>query len=124
MRTRDDIEAYLTRSGLPHEEISPDTWLVRAEAGREPFVVRLEGPLVLVRTNIGPVPKKGREKYLADLLRANAETLVHCSYGLAGDTVILSGALPLENLDYNEMISTLDDMSLAVARDDDAGKGD
>jgi len=30
--------------------------------------------------------------------------------------VILSGALPLENLDYNEFISTLDDLAMALNR--------
>ena len=28
MRTRDDIEAYLSRSGHPHKEVAEDTWLV------------------------------------------------------------------------------------------------
>lgn len=120
MRTRDDIEAYLVRSGLSHEEVSDGTWMVRSEDAPEPIIVRWEGPLVLVRTNVGPAPSSGREDAFARLLHANAEALVHCAYGLEGDTVILSRALPLENLDYNEFVSTLDDMTLALARDRDA----
>lgn len=121
MRTRQDIEAYLRRSGLPFQELAEDTWAVRAEPDQEPIVVRLEGPLVLARVGAGKVPRKGREEFYADLLRANASTLVHCSYGLDGDDVILTGTMPLENLDYNEFLSTLDDMSLAIVRD--AAKG-
>ena len=28
MRTREDIEAYLSRSGHPHREVADDMWLV------------------------------------------------------------------------------------------------
>ena len=116
MKTREDIQAYLLRSGLAHQEVDAETWLVRAEDEAQPVVVRLQGSLVLVRAEVGAVPKKDRESFFATLLRENAEALVHCSYGLTGDNVILSGALPLENLDYNEFLSTLDDMALALGR--------
>ncbi len=117
MKTRNDIEAYLVRSGLVHQEIADDTWLVRAEQGHEPMAVRLEGPLVVVRSDVGAVPERDREAAFERMLRANAGALVHCSYGIEADKIILSAALPIENLDYNEFVSTLDDMTLAVARD-------
>jgi len=116
MKTREDIQAYLIRSGLPHQEVDPENWLVRVEEEADPVVVHLHGPVVLIRADVGLVPKKGREEFFADLLRRNADELVHCSYGLTGDKVIISGAMPLENLDYNEFISTLDDMALALGR--------
>ena len=116
MKTRDDIQAYLTRSGLAYQEVDQDNWLVRVAEGVDPAVVHLNGPVVLVRADVGTVPKKDREAFYVDLLRRNAEELVHCSYGLTGDKIILSGAMPLENLDYNEFISTLDDMALALGR--------
>jgi hypothetical protein len=116
MKTREDIQAYLIRSGLAHQEVDQDNWLVRVAEGVDPAVVHLHGPVLLVRADVGVVPKKDREAFFVDLLRRNAEELVHCSYGLTGDKVILSGAMPLENLDYNEFISTLDDMALALGR--------
>jgi hypothetical protein len=116
MKTREDIQAYLIRSGLPYQEVDPENWLVRVEDGADPVVVHLHGPVVLVRADVGGVPKKDREAFFADLLHRNAEELVHCSYGLTGDKVILSGAMPLENLDYNEFMSTLDDVALALGR--------
>jgi hypothetical protein len=116
MKTREDIQAYLIRSGLTHQEVDPENWLVRVEEGVAPVVVHLHDPVLIVRADVGPVPAKGREEFFADLLRRNAEELVHCSYGLTGGKIILSGALPLENLDYNEFISTLDDMALALGR--------
>ena len=116
MTTREDIQGYLIRSGLTHQEVDQDNWLVRVAEGIDPVVVHLHGPVLLVRADVGVVPKKDREAFLADLLRRNAEELVHCSYGLTGVKIIISGAMPLENLDYNEFISTLDDMALALGR--------
>ena len=54
MRTRDDIEAYLTRAGLPFRELSEDgsMWLVRDTGWGEHVVVTLAGPLVLFRMKI------------------------------------------------------------------------
>jgi hypothetical protein len=117
MKTREDIEAYLVRSGFTHQGVGEDTWIVRVERDKDPVVVRLQESLILVRADVGPVPKRNREKFYQGLLRLNAESLVHVSYGLSGEKVILSGALPLENLDYNEFISTLDDMGMALDRD-------
>ena len=46
------------------------------------------------------------------LLQLNAKGLVHCSYGLdddaSGGRIVLSSALELENLDFNELEATLD----------------
>ena len=116
MKSREDIQAYLIRSGLPYQEVDGDTWLVRLEAGVDAIVVHLHDPVVIVRADVGAVPPKDREAFYADLLRRNASELVHCSYGLSGDKVVLSGAMPIENLDYNEFISTLDDMAIALDR--------
>jgi hypothetical protein len=116
MKTREDIQAYLIRSGLTYQEVDADNWLVRVEEDAGPVVVHLHGPVLLVRADVGPVPKPDREAFLTDLLRRNAEELLHCSYGLTGDKVVLCGALALENLDYNEFLSILDDMALALSR--------
>jgi hypothetical protein len=120
MKTREDIQAYMIRSGLPFEEVDEATWLVRISTGRN-AVVRLEGPLVLVRADVGPIPKKDRERFYAELLRENAGDLVHCAYGIDGDQVIVSDALILETLDYDELVSTLDDMGMVLSRRGDGG---
>ncbi|MBI5490165.1 MAG: hypothetical protein HY905_22715 [Deltaproteobacteria bacterium] len=116
MKSREDIQAYLIRSGLPYQEVDAETWLVRVETGVDAVVVHIHDPVVIVRADVGPVPAKDRETFFADLLRRNAAELVHCSYGISDDKVVLSGAMPLENLDYNEFISTLDDMAIALDR--------
>ena len=50
------------------------------------------------------------------LLEYNATDLMHVSYGIEGETVVLSAALALENLDLNELEATLSDVDLALAR--------
>ena len=54
MRTRDDIEAYLTRAALPFRELAEDgtMWLVRDTGWGEHVVVTMAGPLVLFRMKI------------------------------------------------------------------------
>jgi len=41
---------------------------------------------------------------------------MHVAYGLEGDTIVLSAALELENLDLNELEALLSDVDLALAR--------
>ncbi|MCS6800073.1 MAG: YbjN domain-containing protein [Myxococcota bacterium] len=117
MRTREDVEAYLLRSGRPYEEVGEETWLVRDPATGENVVVRLSGPLVVVRVKVMPLSAlKRRAEALEKLLELNASELVHVSYGVAGDAVVLTATLRLETLDYEELQSVLDEMSLAVTQ--------
>jgi hypothetical protein len=41
---------------------------------------------------------------------------MHVAYGVEADTVVLSAALELENLDLNELEAALSDVDLALAR--------
>jgi urea transporter len=49
------------------------------------------------------------------LLELNAKDLVHGSYGVDGDDVVLSDALELENLDFNEFQASFDSLTVALA---------
>ena len=49
------------------------------------------------------------------MLEYNARDLVHGSYGLEGDHVVLTDTLELDNLDYNEFEASVDSITLAVA---------
>ena len=48
------------------------------------------------------------------MLRFNATALLHAAYGIEGDMIILSGALEVENLDFNEFQAMIDDISLGI----------
>ncbi|MBA3318554.1 MAG: hypothetical protein H0T50_10745, partial [Gemmatimonadales bacterium] len=56
-----------------------------------------------------------RGELFRQLLELNARELVHGSYGLEGDHVVLTDTLDLENLDYNEFEASFDSITLAVA---------
>ena len=54
--------------------------------------------------------------YTWTLLSLNTTEMVHGAFGLEGDTVVVVHALELENLDLNEFQAVVDDMSMALAK--------
>ena len=58
----------------------------------------------------------GEATLFRQLLELNARQLVHASYGLDDKHVVLSSALELENLDFNELQATLDEIDVALAQ--------
>ena len=118
MPTREDIESYLIRSQLPHEEVSPDgIWVLNDPGVGEKIVVSLAGPLLLFRIKVLDLDEVTDEPALfRELLLLNASDLVHGAYGISDDAVVLTCALQIENLDYNEFQGTIDDFSLAMTK--------
>jgi hypothetical protein len=78
-------------------------------------VVTLAGPVVVFRVKIMDVPRHHREDLFRTLLELNATEMMHGAYGVEGDAVVISDALQVENLDYNEFAATVDDITLAVS---------
>jgi len=115
MKGRDDIESYLLRMDLPYEEIGQDTWMINSGQKDRNLVVRLAQPVAVFRSKIMDVPEKGREDLYRLLLELNITDLLHGAYGIEGSTIVISDALELENLDFNEFQATVEDMSLAAA---------
>ncbi len=120
MRTREDIEAYLIRSGHPHREVAEDTWLVSDPSDeRDSIVVRASDGLVIFRLKVLEMRKVKEEKRAAlfeALLHLNAEDMVHGAYGISGDDLVMIATLRLEHLDFNEFSGTLDDFSIALTK--------
>jgi hypothetical protein len=115
MKGRDDIESYLMRLDLPYDEIGSDTWMINSGQRSHNLVVTLAGPVVVFRCKVMEVPATRREELFRLLLELNVADLLHGAYGIEGDAVVLSGALELENLDFNEFQATVEDISLALA---------
>ena len=117
MRSRDDIESYLTRAEVPYEEVGDDgMWLVRDSSLGENIAIQTADSLLLFRVKVLELREvKDREALYEELLRLNAADLVHGAYGISDASVVLTCTLQLENLDYNELQSVLDDFSLALA---------
>jgi len=118
MRTVRDIEAYLGRLNRRFETVEGQdgTFLVRGADNMPPIAVRVDSPLIVFRVHIGDVPKTDPAPLFRKLLELNAKTLVHTSFGLEDDRIVLCNALELENLDFNEMEATLDEFDMTLAQ--------
>jgi len=132
MRSEKDVEAYLLKlnrrfttvgdplaDGAPTPSGRPATFLVQSSDAMPPVALRVEAPLVVLRVHIGDAPNVNGSEHGAlfrKLLELNARSLVHASYGLEDDRIVLSAALELENLDFNELEATLDEIDMALAQ--------
>lgn len=118
MISRDDVEGFLGRivDGADYREVGEGIWVVSAEDSVE-VVVNYEPPVLVLRVNVIEVPKteESRVSLMTKLLELNATDLVHGSYGLEGKHIVLTDALQLENLDFNEFQASFDSMTLALA---------
>jgi hypothetical protein len=117
MRARDDIESYLARAEVPYEEVGEDgMWLVRDSSLGENIAIKAADSLLLFRVKVLELREVTDKAALyEELLNLNASDLVHGAYGISEDAVVLTCTLQMENLDYNELQSVLDDFSLALA---------
>jgi hypothetical protein len=115
MKTSQDIQSYLLKMELPHEEVREGTWVVKGLEGLDNMIITLAGPVVVFRVKLMEIPRHHREDLFRTLLELNATEMMHGAYGVEGDAVVISDALQLENLDYNEFAATVDDITLAVA---------
>jgi len=114
-RTREDVETYLYQLDRKFED-EHGTLLVSTGSSSPPVAIQIMAPIVLFRVTIGAVPDddKHRLTLFRRLLEHNASDLMHSAYGIEGNTVVLSSALALDNLDVNELEATLSDIDLAL----------
>jgi hypothetical protein len=118
MRSIKDVEAYLGRLNRRFEQVEGQegTFLVRSSERMPPIALRVDAPLVVFRVHVGDAPKTDHVALFRRLLELNARSLVHSSFGLEDDRIVLCSALELENLDFNEIEATLDEMDLTLAQ--------
>jgi hypothetical protein len=119
MITREDIQSWLDRlegGALTVTEIEPNLWLARTREDAE-VVVHFAPPVVILRVRVMELPasEPRRSELFRQLLEYNARELVHGSYGLEGDHVVLTDTLELENLDFSEFEASFDSITLALA---------
>ena len=90
--------------------------MVRTTEGAE-LVVHYAPPVLVLRVRVMQLPadasKAGDLNRM--LLEFNARDLVHGSYGIEGDHVVLTDALELTDLDFSEFEASVDSLSLALA---------
>jgi hypothetical protein len=116
MSTVDDVDSFLIKAGLRYEQIAEGTWVLHPESARAAQIgVKIEDPIVLFSIQLFELDDGigDRETLFRRLLELNSE-LLHASYSLQGNQVVLSGAQQLENLDFNEFQAMVDDMCMAL----------
>ena len=119
MTTQEDIESWLDRldgGSATVKELGPGLWLVRTRDDAE-VVIHYAAPVVILRVRVMELPagEPRRSELFRQLLQFNARELVHGSYGLEGDHIVLTDTLELENLDFNEFEASFDSLTLALA---------
>ena len=123
MVTREDIETFLDRlttddSQTTYEEIGDGIWRVRPGGALDLEVaVSYSPPVLLLRVKVMELPADDGEcnKLARRLLELNATDLVHGSYGIADQSIVLTEALELSHLDYEEFLAAFESMTLALA---------
>lgn len=119
MITREDLLSFFDRlygGNLTVMELEPNIWLLRSPEDAE-VVAHYAPPVVILRVRVMELPasEPRRGELFRQLLEYNARDLVHGSYGLEGDHVVLTDTLELENLDFNEFEASFESMILALA---------
>jgi len=120
MRSANDVEAYLGKMNRRYSPVDgePGTFLVHGGTNMPPAVLRVDPPLVVLQVHVGDVEGSdaANGELFRKLLTLNAKSLVHTSFGLEGSRIVLAAALELENLDYNELEATLDELDVTLAQ--------
>ena len=121
MVTREDIESFLDRlssEGADYQELEPGLWLVKPGGALDlDLVVHYSPPVVVLRVKVMNVPTDDGTcgKLNRRLLELNATELIHGSYGIERESIVLVEALELAHLDFEEFLASYESMTLALA---------
>jgi hypothetical protein len=119
MTSRDDIEQFMERlgaEGVQAREAGEGLWVLSAGPDAPEVAVHYNPPVLVLRVKVLDLgPGNQRAELYRHLLELNATDLVHGSYGIDGEAVVLSDALELEDLDFSEFQASYDSMMLALA---------
>ena len=120
MVTREDIEAFLDRlsaDGATHEELEPGLWVVKPGGAIDfDVVVTHNPPVVVMRVKVMGLPTEPTEAAALNrrLLELNATDLLHGAYGIEADAIVLTEALELAHLDFEEFLASFESMTLSL----------
>jgi hypothetical protein len=121
MVTKEDIEGWLNRlgaDGASFSEVEPGLWVAKP-AGELDFsvVVNYSPPVVLLRVKVMTLPtnREALATLSRRLLELNATDLVHGSYGIEDESIVMTEALELSHLDYEEFLAAFESITVALA---------
>jgi hypothetical protein len=118
MRTVADVERFLKDSEVPFQDLGGGMFIVTDDdSGLHNLAIKVEDAVVLFSLRVLDPNKWAageRGRLFEQLLRLNGSGLLHAAFALQEDGVYLQAALPLPNLDSNELQAVLDDIGLAT----------
>jgi len=121
MKTKEDIEGFLDKLGAEgdsYREVEPGLWVLKP-AGALDFdvVVHYSPPVVVLRVKVMELPKE--KTSLANLsrrlLELNASDMMHGSYGIEKNWIVLTEALELAHLDFEEFLAAYESITVSLA---------
>lgn len=121
MVTPEQIEGFLGRlaaEGASYNEVEPGLWAVHPGGELDlTVVIHHSPPVVVIRVKVMSLPEKKKEAdgLCRRLLELNATDLLHGSYGIQGEEVVLTEALELSHLDFEEFLASYESITLALA---------
>ena len=121
MVTPEQIEGFLGRlsaDGASYDEVEPGLWVVHPGGELDlTVVIHHSPPVVVLRVKVMTLPDKKKEAdgLCRRLLEMNATDLLHGSYGIQGGEVVLTEALELAHLDFEEFLASYESITLAIA---------
>ena len=121
MVTKEDVESFLDRlsaEGTEHSEVDDGIWVVKPGGAIDAdVVVSYAPPVVLLRVKVMTLPsdREALATLSRRLLELNASDLIHGSYGIEEDSIVLTEALELSHLDYEEFLAAYESMLVALA---------
>ena len=121
MVNKEDIERFLDRlsaDGATYSELEPGLWVVKP-SGELDFsvVVHYSPPVAVLRVKVMTLPTDTHSLATLSrrLLELNATDLVHGSYGIEEDSIVMTEALELAHLDFEEFLAAFESITVALA---------
>lgn len=121
MVTPEQIEGFLGRlasEGASYTEVEPGLWAIQPGGALDmTVVVHHSPPVVVLRVKVMSLPSSTQEAdaLCRRLLELNATDLLHGSYGIQQGEIVLTEALELAHLDYEEFLASYESITLALA---------
>ena len=120
MRTISDVERFLSERSVRYQDFGGGMFVVNDDgSGLKNLAIKVSDEVVVFQLRVMDAPGPGvtgREALFEKLLRLNGEGLLHAAFALLKGGIYLQAALPLANLDPNELQAVLDDMGMAVSQ--------
>jgi hypothetical protein len=121
MVTPEQIEGFLGRlaaEGASYNEIEPGLWAVQPGGELDmTVVIHHSPPVVVLRVKVMTLPAESASAstLYRRLLELNATDLLHGSYGIQKGEVVLTEALELSHLDFEEFLASYESITLSLA---------